>query len=36
MVLRWIQNDTRLHKLNSWWKGPFNVHKVIGHGSYRL
>jgi hypothetical protein len=36
MVLWRIQNDTRLHKLNSWWEGPFSVHKVVGPGSYCL
>jgi hypothetical protein len=36
MVLRQIQDDTRLHKLNSRWEGPFIVHKVKGPRSYRL
>jgi hypothetical protein len=36
MVLQRIQNDTGLHKLNSWWEGPFIVHKITGPGSYRL
>jgi hypothetical protein len=36
MVLRRIQDDTRLHKLNSRWEGPFIVHKVTGPSSYRL
>jgi hypothetical protein len=36
MVLQWIQDDTRLHKLNSQWEGPFIVYKVTGSGSYRL
>jgi hypothetical protein len=36
MVLRWIQDDTGLHKLNSRWEGPFIMHKVTGSGSYRL
>jgi hypothetical protein len=36
MVLRRIKDDTGLHKLNSWWEGPFLVHNVTGPGSYRL
>jgi hypothetical protein len=36
LVLRWIQDDTGLHKLNSRWEGPFIVHKVISPGFYRL
>jgi hypothetical protein len=28
MVLRWIQDDSRLYKLNSWWERPFIVHKL--------
>jgi hypothetical protein len=36
MILRWIQDDTGLHKLNSWWERSFIVHKVTGPGSYRL
>jgi hypothetical protein len=36
MVLRRIQDDTGLHKLNSRWEGPFIVHKVIDPGSYHL
>jgi hypothetical protein len=30
MVLRRIQDNTGLHKLNSQWEGPFIVHKVTG------
>jgi hypothetical protein len=36
MVLRCIQDETGLHKLNSRWEGPFLMHKVAGPGSYRL
>ena len=36
MVLRRIQDETGLHKLNSRWEGPFIVTKVIRLGSYRL
>jgi hypothetical protein len=36
IVLRRIQDDTGLHKLNSRWEGSFIVHKVTGPGSYRL
>jgi hypothetical protein len=36
MVLWWIHDDTGLHILNSWWEGPFIVHKVTGSGSYCL
>jgi hypothetical protein len=36
LVLRRIQDDTGLHKLNSQWEGPFIVHKFIGPGSYHL
>jgi hypothetical protein len=36
MVVRRILDDTRLHKLKSWWEGPSIVHKVIGPGSYHL
>src|SRR6185436_20975904 len=36
LVLRRIQDETGLHKLNSRWKGPFIVTKVTGPGSYRL
>ena len=36
MVLRRIQDETGLHKLNSRWEGPFIVTKVTGLRSYRL
>jgi len=36
MVLRRIQDEIGLHKLNSRWEGPFIVTKVTGPGSYRL
>lgn len=36
MVLRRIQDETGLHKLNSRWAGPFIVTKVTGPGYYRL
>ena len=36
MVLRRIQDETGLHKLNSRWEGHFIVTKVTGPGSYRL
>ena len=36
MVLRRIQDETGLHKLNSRWEGTFIVTKVTGPGSYRL
>ena len=36
LVLRWIQDETRLHKLNSRWEGPFIVSKVTRPGSYRI
>ena len=36
MVLRRIQDEMRLHKLNSRWEGPFIVTKVTRPGSYRL
>jgi hypothetical protein len=36
MVLRRIQDETGLHKLNSRWEGPFIVLKVTGPRSYRL
>jgi hypothetical protein len=35
-VLRQIQDETGLHKLNSRWEGPFIVHKVTGSRSYYL
>ena len=36
MVLRRIQYETGLHKLNSRWEGPFIVTKVTGQASYQL
>ena len=36
MVLRRIQDEIGLHKLNSRWEGPFIVTKVTEPGSYRL
>ena len=36
LVLRRIQDETRLHKLNSRWEGPFIVSKVTGLRSYRI
>ena len=36
MVLRRIQDETGLHKLNSRWEGPFIVTKVTRPGSYRI
>jgi hypothetical protein len=36
LVLRRIQDETGLHKLNSGWEGPFIMLNVIGPGSYRL
>ena len=36
IVLRRIQNEVGLHKLNSRWEGPFIVSKVTRLGSYRL
>ena len=36
LVLRTIQDETGLHKLNSRWEGPFIVTKVIRPGSYRI
>jgi hypothetical protein len=36
MVLRRIQDETGLHKLNSGLEGPFLMHKVTGPGLYRL
>ena len=36
LVLRRIQDETRLHKLNSRWEEPFIVSKVIRPGSYRI
>jgi hypothetical protein len=36
LVLRCIQDEAGLHKLNSRWDGPFVVKKVTRPGSYRL
>ena len=36
LVLRRIQDETGLHKLNSRWEGPFIVSKVTRPGSYRI
>ena len=36
LVLRWIQDETGLHKLNSRWEGPFIVSKVTRPRSYRI
>ena len=36
LVLRWIQDETGLHKLNSRWEGPFIISKVTRPGSYRI
>ena len=36
LVLRRIQDETGLHKLNSRWEGPFIVIKVTRPGSYRI
>jgi hypothetical protein len=36
LVLRCIQDESGLHKLNSRWEGPFIVKKVTRPGSYRL
>jgi hypothetical protein len=36
LVLRRIQNESGLHKLNSRWEGPFVVKQVTRPGSYRL
>ena len=35
-VLRRIQDETGLHKLNFRWEGPFIVSKVTRPGSYRI
>jgi hypothetical protein len=35
MFLQRIQNDTRLHNLNSRWEGSFITHKVTDPKSYR-
>jgi hypothetical protein len=36
LVLRHIQDESGLHKLNSRWEGPFIVKQFIRPGSYRL
>jgi hypothetical protein len=36
LVLRRIQDESGLHKLNSRWEGPFVVKQVTLPGSYRL
>ena len=36
LVLRRIQDEIGLHKLNSRWEGPFIVTKVTRLGSYRI
>ena len=36
LVLRRIQDETGLHKLNFRWEGPFIVTKVTRPGSYRI
>ena len=36
LVLRWIQDETGLHKLNSRWEGSFIVTKVTRPESYRI
>jgi len=36
LVLRRIQDETGLHKLNSRWEGPFIVIKVTRPGSYKI
>jgi hypothetical protein len=36
LVLRRIQDESVLHKLNSRWEGPFVVKQVTRAGSYRL
>ena len=36
LVLRRIQDETGLHKLNSRWEGPFIVTNVTRPGSYRI
>jgi hypothetical protein len=36
LVLRRIQDETGLHKLNSRWEGPFIVSEVTRPGSYRI
>ena len=36
LVLRRIQDETELHKLNSKWEGPFIISKVTRPESYRI
>jgi hypothetical protein len=36
LVLRHIQDESGLHKLNSRWEGPFVIKQVTRPGSYRL
>jgi hypothetical protein len=36
LVLRCIQDESGIHKLNSRWEGPFVVKQVTRPGSYRL
>jgi hypothetical protein len=36
LVLRHVQDESGLHKLNSRWEGPFIVKRVTILGSYRL
>jgi hypothetical protein len=36
LVLRCIQDESGLHKLNSRWEGPFVIKQVTRLGSYRL
>ena len=36
LVLRRIQDETGLHKLNSRWEGPFIISKVTRPRSYRI
>ena len=36
MILRHIQDETGLHKLNSGWEGPFIVSKVTRPVSYSI
>jgi hypothetical protein len=36
LVLRRVQDESSLHKLNSRWEGPFIVKRVTRPGSYRL
>jgi hypothetical protein len=36
LVLRRIQDESGLHKLNSRWEGPFIIKQVTRPGSYRL